>query len=131
MNRSVIQYLDNLEEGRGLGTAVAVGTGLGGAFTGGGYAGQWQSHKLQKAEMEKARREGKLDFVKTDKTGRVIGQGLLGMVPGVGAISQYLIAKKRYDLEDKLKEEDKKKEKEEVIAKAKEDLKKEMKRSKK
>ena len=110
MNRSVIQYME-LQEGRKLGTAVAIGTGLGGAFTGGGYSGQWQSHKRQKAEMEKARRKGKLDFVKSDKTGRTIGAGLLGMVPGVGAITQYQMAKKRYDAEDELKEKSKKKKK--------------------
>ena len=118
MNRSVITYL---EEGRGMGTALAIGTGLGGAFTGGGYSGQWQAHKLQKAEMEKARREGKLDFVKTDKTGRILGHSLLGMIPGVGAISQYHVAKKRYDLEDELKRED-------LVKQAKEELRKEKKK---
>jgi hypothetical protein len=86
----------------GLGKTTAVLTGLGGAYTGGAISGSYHAKKAEQAEKELARREGREDHYKSDQIGRRMGYSALGMLPGVGAITNYMAAKKHYDAVKKL-----------------------------
>lgn len=100
INESVLVAM----EGRALGTTVAALTGLGGLFTGGGLAGSYQAHKGNTALKAKAMEKGDgKAYMKADSLKHLYGHGILGSIPGYGAISNTLAASRRYDAEEELK----------------------------
>ena len=121
INRSVVIYYENLEEGRIGGYIAGALTGIGGVATGGQLAALHQAQYLSAAELEVKRRKGKLkdDLRKPDPkmNKRNLRSVLKGMVPLVGSIANVKLAKKRYDLDDKLKKEDAAKEKKKMVDK--------------
>jgi len=106
INLLVSEVLTEREGNRALGYTVGGLTGLVGA---GGLAGLYQSKKSEAAKRELDRQDGKLDMYKTDRSGRHILHVAGGSIPVLGAVTNVLAAKKRYDLEDEL--EDRKKHK--------------------
>ena len=112
MNRSIIQYM---EEGRVGGTTAAVLSGLTGPY-GGPVVANWQAQKLSAAELEKQNRSNKLkkeDIREKTKLLSPMGKRnlkytLAAAIPGVGAYTNYKLAKKRYDLDDELNSQKKK-----------------------
>ena len=106
INDKVFEILNEREGNKALGYTVGGLTGLVGV---GGLAGHYQSKKSEAAKRELDRQDGKLDMYKTDRSGRHILYAVGGSIPILGAVTNVLAAKKRYDLEDEL--EDRKKHK--------------------
>jgi len=108
INLMVLDILNEREGNKALGYTVG---GLTGLIGGGGLAGYYQSKKAEAAQRELDKREGKLDMYKTDRSGRHILHSVGGSIPIVGAVTNILAAKNRYDLEDKLENKKHKKHK--------------------
>lgn len=85
---------------KSIGKAGATIAGLiSGSF---GVVVAYQSKKLESNERESDRRKGKLDFRKSDRTGRHMIRSVVGGIPLIGVISNYDLISKRHKIDDEL-----------------------------